>query len=375
MATAADSTFVRRALRLAERGRFGVSPNPLVGAVLVRDGAVVGEGWHERAGEAHAEARALAIAGERARGATLYVTLEPCAHHGRTPPCADAVITAGVLRVVAAHRDPDPRVAGRGFARLRDAGVAVEVGLGREAAIRMNWRFLVARVAARPAVTLKWAMSLDGKIATAAGRSQWISSPPARRWALAERESHDALLVGSGTILVDDPRLDRRLGKAPGQNVRVILDRRLRTPVTARLLRLPGAVLIYTQPSSDADLEARRTALTAAGAEVIELPAVTPRSVLADLDRRGVQSVLVEGGGTVAAAFARDGMFDRLAVVLAPKLLGGAHAPGPLALTLSDDPSSAPLVSDLRLRRVGPDIVVEGFDASCLADLSSAVAE
>ncbi len=200
----------------------------MVGAVLAHGSEVVGAGWHAQVGGPHAEAAALAAAGERARGATLYVTLEPCAHHGRTPPCADAVVAAGIARVVACHGDPDPRVAGKGFARLRDAGIPVEVGTLAAQAARLNLRFLVAAIAGRPQVTLKWAMSLDGKIATAGGQSQWISSPRGRRWALAQREEHDAVLVGSGTVLADDPRLDRRLGFAGKPGIRVVLDRRLR---------------------------------------------------------------------------------------------------------------------------------------------------
>jgi diaminohydroxyphosphoribosylaminopyrimidine deaminase/5-amino-6-(5-phosphoribosylamino)uracil reductase len=189
MASSSDLSFLRRALRLAGKGAGGVSPNPMVGAVLVRQGAVVGEAWHRRAGEPHAEALALATAGELARGATLFVTLEPCAHHGRTPPCADALLAAGVARVVACHRDPDPRVAGKGFARLRAAGVEVEVGALAAEAIALNWRFLVATLQRRPAVTVKWAMSLDGKIAAAGGRSRWISAPRrgAGRWPSARR--------------------------------------------------------------------------------------------------------------------------------------------------------------------------------------------
>ena len=247
---------MRRALRLAERGRYTTAPNPRVGAVVVRDGEVVGEGFHLRAGEPHAEPLALAAAGERARGATIYVTLEPCAHTGRTPPCADALIAAGIARVVAAHRDPDPRTAGGGFARLRAAGIEVESGLLAEEAIKLNLAWLVSRAFGRPGVTLKWAMSLDGRIASAGGESRWISGPAARRWALALREEHDAILVGVGTILADDPRLDRRLGKAAGPIVRVVLDRQLRTPDSAQLFRIPGPVLVYTESDDAARIAA-----------------------------------------------------------------------------------------------------------------------
>ena len=256
----------------------------MVGAVLVRDGRVVGEGFHRRAGEPHAETLALSAAGELARGATLYINLEPCCHQGRTPPCADALVRAGIGRVVACHRDPDIRVAGRGFERLRAAGIVVEVGELAQAAAELNLRFLVNRVLSRVQVTLKWAMSLDGRIATAAGESQWISGTAARRWALALRAEHDAIVVGSGTVLADDPRLDRRLGRADGRILRVVLDRRLRTPPAAKLFGVPGPVVIYSE-SRD---EERAEHLRERGAEVVLLPAVTPVTVIADLGGRGV---------------------------------------------------------------------------------------
>ena len=375
MASPSDLSFLGRALRLARKGGGGVSPNPMVGAVIVRDGEVVGEGWHRRAGEPHAEALALAAAGERARGATLFVTLEPCAHHGRTPPCADAVVEAGIARVVACHRDPDVRVAGKGFARLRAAGVGVESGFLVSQAIALNWRFLVSTLNRRPAVTVKWAMSLDGKIAAVGGRSRWISSPAARRWALAERVAHDATLVGSGTVLADDPLLTRR-GPGAGQpNLRVVLDRRLRTPPGARLFSEPGMVVLYTDAAGAGRDPARVSELQAAGAQVVVLPAVSPSLVLSELHARGVRSVLVEGGATVAASFVHAGLYDRVAVVCAPKLLGGATAPSPLATALVEDPNEAPRVEGLRGHRAGEDLILEGFRSGCSADLFSAVAE
>jgi diaminohydroxyphosphoribosylaminopyrimidine deaminase/5-amino-6-(5-phosphoribosylamino)uracil reductase len=339
----------------------------MVGAVLVRDGAVVGEGFHARVGGPHAELAALAAAGERAAGATLYVTLEPCCHHGRTPPCVDALLAAGVTRVVACHLDPDPRVRGAGFAALRGAGVEVESGLLAEEAARLNLRYLVAAVERRPAVTLKWAMSLDGRIATAGGESRWISSPAARRWALGEREAHDATLVGVGTVLADDPLLDRRLGKAAGPNRRVVLDRRLRTPPDARMFTAAGEVLVYTE-SADA---ARAAAL--AEASVVRLPRVEPAAVLADLHARGVRSVLVEGGAAVHASFVGAGLYDRVAAVCAPLLLGGAQAPGPLAGDGLGPLAGAPRLGPLRARRLGPDLVLIGERSGCLPALLQSV--
>ncbi|MGE0641547.1 MAG: bifunctional diaminohydroxyphosphoribosylaminopyrimidine deaminase/5-amino-6-(5-phosphoribosylamino)uracil reductase RibD [Thermoanaerobaculia bacterium] len=360
-----DVRWLRHALRLAARGRGSVHPNPMVGAVVVRDGEPAGAGFHLRAGEAHAEVGALAAAGERARGATLYVTLEPCAHYGRTPPCVEAILAAGIARVVACHRDPDPRVSGRGFARLHETGVAVEVGRLAADALRLNCNWLVPRQLGRPAVTLKWAMSLDGKIAPASGRSQWISSPAARRWAVRLRDEHEAILVGIGTVLADDPRLDRRGGRAAGPIVRVVLDRRLRTPPGAKLFERPGPVRIYTE-SADRGREER---LVAAGAEVVVLPAVDPDAVLADLYRAGIGSVLVEGGAEVATAFFEAGRYDRVHAVAAARLLGGSAARSPLG-GRGRELDEAERLEALEARRIGGDIVMTGWNPACLRELS-----
>jgi diaminohydroxyphosphoribosylaminopyrimidine deaminase/5-amino-6-(5-phosphoribosylamino)uracil reductase len=340
----------------------------MVGAVVARGDQVVGQGWHREHGGPHAETEALEEAGERARGATLYVTLEPCAHHGNTPPCADAVIRAGIAKVVACHGDPDPRTAGAGFAKLRDAGIEVEVGLLAEQAVELNLHFLVSVVLGRPAVTLKWAMSLDGKIATVAGESQWISSPAGRRWALEQRELHDAILVGSGTALADDPRLDRRTRDTGRPIVRVVLDRRLRLPPTVRMFGVEGPVLLYTEDRSE-----RRGALEAAGAEVVTLDRVDPPAVLADLHRRDLRSVLVEGGGEVTAAFVAAGTFDRVSVDCAPVLLGGERAPGPVRGAGIARLDLAPRLERLRARRRGPDLILTGTRDGCLQDLLRSV--
>lgn len=341
----------------------------MVGALVVREGGVVGSGWHRQVGGPHAEVEALRAAGPLARGATLYVTLEPCSHYGRTPPCADAVVEAGITRVVACHGDPDPRVSGRGFERLRRAGVEVEVGILAEAAVRLNLRFLVAATLQRPAVTLKWAMSLDGRIATATGQSQWISSLPGRRWALALREEHDATLVGSGTVLADDPRLDRRLGLAAGPGLRVVLDRRLRTPTDARLFTVEGRVLIYTQTENGE----RRRSLEERGARVIPLPEVTPAAVLADLWEHGVRSVLVEGGGEVLASFVGSGLYDQVAVDCAPLLIGGKAAPGPLAGEGFPSLAGAARLEELEARNRGGDLILTGYRQGCLPALLQSV--
>lgn len=358
-------------MRLAARGGHHTHPNPRVGAVLVRDGEVVGEGFHSRLGAAHAETMALSAAGERGRGATAYVTLEPCNHFGRTPPCTEALLAARVSGLVACHRDPDPRVAGQGLARLRAAGLAVEVGRLAEEAVALNLRYLVPRLLGRPQVTLKWAMSLDGKIATASGESRWISSPAGRRWAVALRDEHDAILVGSGTVLADDPRLNRRSAAAAtetkGMITRVVLDRRLRLRPPLALLSVPGPLLIYTEALAASP----RRDLEAAGAEVVVLPQVGPASVLADLHRRGLGSVLVEGGAEVLAVFAAAGCYDRVAVDLAPLLLGGRQAPGPLAGFGLGSLAAAPRLGQLTVARRGADLILTGARPECLRELSA----
>lgn len=244
--SAADYRWMARALTLARRGLYSVDPNPRVGCVLVREGAIVGEGWHERAGEAHAEVIALAAAGRQARGATVYVTLEPCCHYGRTPPCTEALLQAGVARVAAAMRDPNPQVAGQGLAILREAGVAVDCGLLEAEARALNPGFIQRMTQGRPFVRLKLAMSLDGRTALASGESQWLTGEAARQDVQRLRARSSVILTGIGTVLADDPGLNVRLPEVSRQPLRVILDSDLRTPPTARTLQLPGSVLIFT---------------------------------------------------------------------------------------------------------------------------------
>lgn len=269
MFTADDHRYMTRALELARRGLYTTHPNPRVGCVLVKEGAIVGEGWHVRAGESHAEVLALQQAGDRARGAAVYVTLEPCAHQGRTPPCSEALIRAGVSRVIAAVRDPDPRVAGKGLARLQDAGIETQTGLLAEEARALNAGFFQRLDARRPWVRLKLAMSLDGRTALASGQSHWITGEAARRDVQYWRAQSSAVLTGIGTVLADNPRLNVRLSGDWRQPVRVVLDTRLRISPDARLLGLPGETRIFTA-SGDAAAIAR---LTAAGALVEQVPA------------------------------------------------------------------------------------------------------
>ncbi len=331
MTRAGDEHWMRRALALAERGRFGASPNPMVGAVVVdREGRTAGEGWHAVHGGDHAEVAALREAGSRARGGTLYVTLEPCDHQGKTPPCTAAILEAGIARVVVAAEDPNPVAAG-GLERLRRAGLEVSLGICRREALRLNRRWLRWVTGGRPWVTLKAAVSLDGRIATRTGDSRWITGEAARHRGLELREEHDAILVGVGTVLADDPRLTRRLGRNPGDRwLRVVLDSTLRTPLRARVLRDdPASTLLVHTPQAPPGRAAR---LAAAGARLLEVeadargrPALA--GVLAALAAEPVAALLVEGGGTVHGAFVDAGFVDELHLFVAPLLVGGESAP------------------------------------------------
>ncbi|MGH7046766.1 MAG: bifunctional diaminohydroxyphosphoribosylaminopyrimidine deaminase/5-amino-6-(5-phosphoribosylamino)uracil reductase RibD [Stellaceae bacterium] len=328
---------MRGALALARRGLGRVWPNPAVGCVIVREGQVVGRGWTQPGGRPHAESEALRRTGGPARGATAYVTLEPCCHWGRTPPCADALITAGLRRVVVALEDPDPRVSGGGVRRLREAGLAVETGIETEAAAELNAGFLTRQRLGRPLVTLKLATSLDGRIATPQGESRWITGPPARERGHLMRARHDAIMVGTGTVVADDPELTCRLpGLAAHSPVRVVLDRRLRIPLSARIIAAAGRTptWVLTLPSADPQ---RRAAMAAAGAELIDVatdPAgrIDLGAALAVLGERGLTRLLVEGGAGLAAALLRAGLVDRIAWFHAPLLIGGDGVPAVAAL-------------------------------------------
>ena len=335
-----DLLHMRAALALARRGLGNAWPNPAVGCVLVKDGRVIGRGWTQPGGRPHAETEALRRAGDAARGATAYVTLEPCSHHGRTPPCCEALAEAGIARVVMAMRDPDPRVNGRGLAMLRAAGIAVEEGLLEAEARALNAGFFRRIQAGMPVVTLKLASTLDGRIATASGESRWITGEAARREVHALRARHDAILVGSGTVLADDPDLTCRI---PGMErvpmLRVVADARLRTPHAARLVQ--GAqvapVLVITAPGHP---PAAQAPFIAAGADIITAPAhagggLDLPSLLRALGRRGVTRVLAEGGAGLAAALLRQGLVDRLVWFHAPAVMGGDGHPALEGLRLA----------------------------------------
>lgn len=321
MPNASDSQWMALALRLAERGLNSTSPNPRVGCVIVRDEKCVGEGWHQRAGEAHAEVHALQMAGEQARGATVYVTLEPCSHHGKTPPCADGLIAAGVARVVVAVVDPNPLVAGNGIAKLRAAGIAVDVGLLESDARLLNVGFFSRMERGLPYVRSKIAASLDGRTALANGQSQWITGADARRDGHRWRARSCAVLTGIATILADDAQLSVREIETARQPLRVVLDSRLRLPLTAKILR-DGSVLIVTA-TADA---AKTSALENLGARVLVLPnaegQVDVLATLKHLASIGCNEVLLEAGHTLNGAFLAAGLIDELLIYLAPQLLG-----------------------------------------------------
>ncbi len=356
-----DADWMARALELAARGLGRTCPNPAVGAVFVRNGRVVGEGFHSRAGAPHAEVEALRRAGARARGATLYVTLEPCAHHGRTPPCVDALVPLGLARVVVATGDPDPRVRGRGIRALRRAGLPVDVGVARTDAdlLLAGYRSRILR--GRPQVTLKLALTLDGRIAARGGDARWITGPAARRMGHALRDVSDAILVGAGTVRADDPRLTCRL---PGGHdpVRVVVaGERLDLPPRAHVLATGGPPTWIVAPRTAPAARVER--LRRRGIEVLLLPARRgriPFDVIArTLAERGITSLLIEGGGTVAAAALRDRCVDRAVFFLAPTLLGGDALPavGTLGITRVAD---AIHIDGLSTARVGEDLVLEG---------------
>ena len=351
-----------RALVLASKGVGWTSPNPPVGAVVVKDGRIVGEGYHHRAGLVHAEVEALRRAGSAARGAALYVTLEPCNHAGRTPPCCEAILAAGIARVIAGTRDPNPVTNGRGFARLRRAGLTVTSGVLERQAKALIAPFEHAMRRGLPLVTAKIAQSLDGKIATVSGESRWISSSRARRLTHEQRQASDAILVGVNTVIQDDPLLSvRGLRHRRSRPVKVIVDSRLRCPVRARCLSPASAA--PTIIATTAARNARWAALERRGAEILQFPAkrgrVPLRQLCRQLARRGLQSVMIEGGGELLAAALSERLVGQVRFFVAPLLIGGQAAPGSVAGRGIARLSQAARLADLNVRKVGPDLCVE----------------
>jgi diaminohydroxyphosphoribosylaminopyrimidine deaminase/5-amino-6-(5-phosphoribosylamino)uracil reductase len=353
-----DRDYMDRALSLAERGRGRTSPNPLVGAVVVSDdGLVVGQGYHRRVGEAHAETIALDEAGDRARGATLYCTLEPCCHLGRTGPCVERIVDAGVSRVVAAVEDPNPLVQGKGFAHLRAHGIAVEVGLGANAARRLNQPFFTVMREHRPFVILKAAVSADGYIAEAPGRRTTLTSSDADRHAHRYRAEVDAIAVGAGTILADDPALTARGAFRERPLTRVVFDRRLRTPAHAAVLSTPagGPVIIMTSAASARDASLRRP-LEDRGAAIEAVDGTTLRASLERLAERGVESLLLEGGAAVHGAAWDEDVVDVVRLYVSPAVLGPGGVP-----FLGGRAFDAGRLIERREERLGPDTLIEGY--------------
>jgi diaminohydroxyphosphoribosylaminopyrimidine deaminase/5-amino-6-(5-phosphoribosylamino)uracil reductase len=353
-----DREYMERALFHAARGRGRTSPNPLVGAVLVSpDGVIVGQGFHERAGEAHAEVRALGAAGVRARGATLYCTLEPCCHLGRTGPCVSRIVDAGVARVVAAVEDPNPLVRGRGFAFLRERGVTVDVGLDAGRAVALNQPFFTLMTEGRPFVVLKAATSLDGRIADAPGRRTPLTSAASNRHAHRVRAEVDAIGVGIGTILSDDPALTARGAFRERPFARVVFDRRLRMPPQARVLstRDAGPVIIVTTASAAGCTDVR-TRLESRGAEIAVAPDGTFRSALQCLGERQIGSLLLEGGAALHAAAWDEHLVDYVRLYITPHMLGDGGVP-----LLPDRSLSSADLRDPRIEPLGPDVLIEGY--------------
>ncbi len=357
-----DPAHMHAALALARRGLGSTWPNPSVGCVIVRDGRVVGRGTTAPGGRPHAEPQALAIAGEATRGATAYVTLEPCNHTGRSPPCTEALIAAGIARVVIAGSDPDPRVDGAGIARLRAAGIEVITGLLAEEADAMQAGFLSRIRLGRPMVTLKLATTLDGKIATHDGESQWITGPAARRAGHALRGTHDAVLVGVGTVVADDPALTCRIpGFRRTPIVRLVVDSHLRTPPTATLVATAATDLTWIIHRNGVPAD-RRAAFTDAGVQLIEAAGndrgVDLADALAALGEAGLTRVLVEGGAQIAAALLRAGLVDRLAWFHAPGIMGGDGWPAAQAFGVETLDAMPRFIRDAQ-RSVGADILTE----------------
>lgn len=358
-----DEQMMARAISLARNGLGRTSPNPLVGAVIVRDGRIVAEGWHRKAGTPHAEIHALNMAGELARGATVYVSLEPCAHYGRTGPCARALVEAGVSRVVVAMTDPNPKVAGKGIAILQEAGIEVTTGVLEQEARQLNEVFLKWMTTGLPFVALKTAMTLDGKIATATGQSQWITNEASRYETHRLRDVYDGILVGINTALADNPSLTTRLKEYQGRNpVRIVVDSRARLPLTAKLVT-DGAARTIVAVTAGAPAE-RVEALRSAGVEIIVAGSgahVDMRSLMEQLGAMKITSVLVEGGGSVNFSLLQAGLAERVYAFIAPKLVGGRDALTPVEGDGFQELDHAVELENIQLRQLGSDVLLTGI--------------
>lgn len=366
----ADERFMARAIELARRGAGWTSPNPLVGAVIVRDGRIIGEGWHHRFGGPHAEREALAACSESPAGATAYVTLEPCCHTGKTPPCTEALIEAGIARVAVGVLDPNPLVAGKGIEALQRAGIEVAVGVSELSCRAVNEPFLHAMEHGRPLVIAKYAMTLDGKVATREGLSRWVTGEAARRRVHGDRHRYAGVMVGIGTVLADDPLLTCRLdGREVSQPARVVVDAAARLPLESQLVRTASEAPVIVAVAKGAP-PARCSALTERGCTVVAVPAREGHVDLLVLmkmlwQRFSLDSLIVEGGPMLLGGLFDEGLIDRVQAYIAPKLFGGSGALGPVAGRGVGDPADAPILAEASLQMVGSDVLLEGRLQPC----------
>ncbi|MDT3703983.1 MAG: bifunctional diaminohydroxyphosphoribosylaminopyrimidine deaminase/5-amino-6-(5-phosphoribosylamino)uracil reductase RibD [Thermincola sp.] len=358
--------YMHMALELAERARGRTSPNPLVGAVIVKDGDIAGLGYHQKAGTPHAEVHALRAAGDKARGAALYVTLEPCSHYGRTPPCSEAIIAAGIKEVYVAMQDPNPLVAGRGIKQMQDAGLTVHLGLLEKDARRLNEIFIKYITTKRPFILFKSAMTADGKIATGLGHSRWVTGEAAREKVHRLRDWYDAILVGVNTVLADNPALTCRLPIGEGRDpIRIILDSAARTPPEAQILNQASDAPTYIVVTDKAPLDRIKT-LTSGKAKIIRISQdlhgrVDLRKLLVKLGEMEVTSILLEGGAEIAASFLDNGLIDKTITFIAPKIIGGHKAPGPVGGKGRAMMNQAIKLNDTCWGQVGEDFFIEGY--------------
>ena len=365
-----DIKFMKRALELAKKGVGFVNPNPLVGAVIVKAGKVIGEGYHQAYGEAHAEVNAFASLDVSPVGATLYVTLEPCSHHGKTPPCVDAVINSGVTRVVVGSLDPNPLVAGRSIAKMREAGLEVEMGVQKEACDALNAVFFHYITKKTPYVVMKYAMTADGKIATHTGASRWITGESARKNAHEDRNRYRGIMVGVGTVIADDPMLSCRM-KGGRNPIRIICDSTLRTPLTSRIIET--ACSIQTILITGCTDKTKHQLYVDRGCQVVTVPLKDGRldlqAVMKTLANFEIDSILLEGGAALNASALEAGIVNKVQAYLAPKLFGGATAPSPVAGTGVAHPSEAYQLKNRNMTILGEDILIEGEVVTCSQEL------
>lgn len=360
-----DEQYMKRALEIASLARGRTSPNPMVGAVIVKNGQIVGEGYHRQAGTPHAEVHAIADAGQQAAGADLYVSLEPCCHYGKTPPCTEAIISAGIKRVVAAVTDPNPKVAGQGLRILQEAGIETKVGVLEREALRLNEVFIKYITAGMPFVSVKTAMTLDGKIASHSRDSRWVTGESAREYVHQLRNYYDAILVGIGTVLADDPRLNTRLQGIPSRDpVRVIIDSTLQIPRESTIVQTSHEqrTLLFCSPDCPQD---RRVQLESAGIEIYSTPCqngqVSLQHVMQQLAEEHICSVLVEGGAEINASLLKEQLVDKVYWFIAPKLIGGRQALSPIGGTGLDKMSEAWVLTSYDICRFEQDLLITGY--------------